>query len=103
MLPTHVIHSSASNAHAVGPAVPVGCTDSCSANIPSGSGLVDTRVNDAHPGGAYANTGCNPYTRSADTGGCYWARNTSFRYANGLAINDAARGERGETQAHSQY
>ena len=45
--------------------------------------MVDTGVPHAHAGCAYANAGCNPHARSADTGGCYWARNTSFGYANG--------------------
>ena len=83
-----VTHDSASNAHAVSSPVPVGCTSPRRANIPSSSGLVDTGVPHAHAGCAYAHAGCNPHARSADTGGCHWACNTSFGYANGLAIND---------------
>jgi hypothetical protein len=107
---------SAPNAHAVRSTIPVGCTcggcnphprgactNACRANIASSSGLIDTRVNHAHPGCAYTNAGCNPHARSADTGGRYWARNTSFGYANGLAINDGTRGHGGETKAKSQH
>jgi len=96
-LQTHGTHYSASNAHAVSSPVPVGCTNPCRANIPRSSGLVDTGVNHAHPGCAYANAGYNPDARSADTGCCYWAHNTSLGYANGLAINDGARGYGGAT------
>ncbi len=102
-LGAYVTHDSASNAHAVSSPVPVGCTSPCRANIPSSSGLVDTGVPHAHAGCAYAHAGCNPHPRSADTGGCYWARNTSFGYANGLAINDGTRGHGSETKAKSQH
>ncbi|MCC7227624.1 MAG: hypothetical protein IT507_13145, partial [Burkholderiaceae bacterium] len=88
------------------------------AHIPSSPGLVDTGIPHSHPGCAYANAGCdpnagsayanagrnsnagcayanagrNPNAGSADTGGCYWAHDTSFGYAYAVAINDGARG-----------
>jgi len=46
--------------------------------------LVDTGVPHAYARCAYAHTGCDPRARSADTGGGYWASNTSFGYANAL-------------------
>mgnify|MGYP006315343497 FL=1 len=91
------------NSIAVSSPVLVGCTNPCRTNIPSSSGLVDTGVPHAYAGCAYTNAGCNPHARSADTGGCYWARNTSFGHANGLAINDGTRGHGGETKAKSQH
>jgi hypothetical protein len=57
--------------------------------------LVDTGVPDTHAGRTDADTGCNAHAWSADTGGCYRARNTSFGYADGLAINDRTRGHGG--------
>ena len=99
----HVTQHSASNAHAVNSPVPVGWTSPCYANIPRSSGLVDPGVNHANTGGAYANAWGNPDARSADTGGYHRARNTSFGYANGLAINDSTRRHGGETQAQSQH
>jgi hypothetical protein len=95
--------NSASNAHAVSSPVPVGCTNPCRANIPCSSGLVDTGIPHAQAGCANANSRCNPHARSADTGGGYWARNTSFGYANSLAINNGTRGHGGETKAQSQH
>ncbi len=102
-LQTHFTQYSASNAHAVNSPVPVGWTSPCYANIPCRSELVDPGVNHAHPGCAYANAGGNPDARSADTGGYYRARNTSFGYANGLAINDGTRRHGGATEAQSQH
>ena len=92
---------SAPNAHPVSSPIPVACTNPCRANISRSSGLVFTGVNHAHPRCAYANAGSNPYPRSADTRGCYRARDTSFGYAHGLAINGGARRYGGETQAQS--
>jgi hypothetical protein len=99
----YVTQDSASNTHAISPPVPVGRTNPCRANIPSSSGLVDTGVPHAYAGCAYTNAGCNPHARSADTGGCYWARNTPFGHANGLAIDDGTRGHGGRTKAKSQH
>lgn len=48
------------------------CTD-----VPGGTGLVDAGVDDAHTGSAYAR-------------GPYWARDTAFGYAHGLAIDNSA-------------
>ena len=48
------------------------CTD-----IPCSTGLVDAGVDDAHTGSTYAR-------------GPYWARDTAFGYAHGLAINNSA-------------
>jgi len=47
------------------------------ADIPGGTGLVDAGVDDAHAGSAYAR-------------GPYWALDTAFGYAHGLAINNSA-------------
>ena len=98
-LVTHFSYLSAPNARPVSSPIPVACTNPCRANISRSSGLVFTGVNHAHPRCANANAGYNPYSRRTDTG--YWARDTSFGYAHGLAINGGARRYGGETQAQS--
>lgn len=90
-------HYSAPNAHAVHSPIAVGCTCACRANISRSTRLIDAGVNHAHPRCANANAGYNPYSRRTDTG--YWARDTSFWHAHGLAINNGARGNGSETKA----
>ena len=82
--------------------VPVADASACRTHISSRSGLIDAGVNHANSGGAHAHARRNPYARSTNTGRCYGACNTSFRYTNGLAINSRTGWGGGESQANSQ-
>lgn len=87
----NVTHDSASNANAVRSPILVGCPSARRAHVSSSSGLVDTGVNNTHPRCAYADARRNPHARSADSWGCYGTRDTAFRYAHGLAIDNSIR------------
>ena len=82
--------------------VPVAGTSAYRADISSRSRLVKSGVYHANSGGANAHARRNPYARSTNTGRCYRACNTSFRYAHSLAINDRTGWGGGESQANSQ-
>jgi len=69
---TGLVDAGVDYAHAGSTDAGLACTD-----IPGGTGLVDAGVDDAHTGSTYAR-------------GPYWARDTAFGYAHGLAINNSA-------------
>jgi len=80
-------------------------TGSACADIPCSTGLVDAGVDRAHTRSAYTGSACadipcstglvdagvdHAHTGSTDARRPYWARDTAFGYAHGLAINNSA-------------
>jgi len=97
---TGLVDAGVDYAHAGSTDAGLACTD-----IPGGTGLVDAGVDDAHTGSTYAGLACtdipggtglvdagvdDAHTGSTYARGPYWARDTAFGYAHGLAINNSA-------------